>query len=112
METQHTKGEWKIDGNFDLSDNYCKYIKDEKGTVLCSLSTLLDGKNNTKKIREAEANAKLIAAAPYGHKKHNENIEWCDLLLDKLTKEQTGAAIKVLAKIKSNSISVIQKATQ
>lgn len=53
---------------------------------------------------------KLALAAPYGYKKHNENIEWCDLLLDKLEKGQTNAAVKILSRIKSNSILAVLKA--
>ncbi|EFK57324.1 hypothetical protein U0038_17655 [Sphingobacterium spiritivorum] len=64
MEFKGTKDQWLIDGNFDMSDNYRKFIRDSKGNILFDVSTLLDGQNNKKKIKEAHANAQLVIKAP------------------------------------------------
>jgi hypothetical protein len=67
MTNQHTPGTWQI-GNGEFSRQYANGIMSKLPTGeiihICSISNLLDGKNNTDKWIEAEANANLIAAAP------------------------------------------------
>ncbi len=68
---KHTKGEWTITNEADgwKSSTNDILISDElngagKRKVVGRISGLADGVNNAELIVEAEANAKLIAAAP------------------------------------------------
>ncbi len=58
MKTKHTQGEWEINNNIIISDNYQTIATIHKQ----SFDTNIDGTHA--RDREMEANAKLIAAAP------------------------------------------------
>ncbi len=64
MKTKHTPGPWKITDPFDNNTKrasvYWKCIKDQSGITLAEVKGRHYGTKNT----IAEANAKLIAAAP------------------------------------------------
>ena len=55
----HTKGKWEV-----TNQNGTIYITPEDGEALAIVRQNLDGKNNPERIKEAEANATLIASAP------------------------------------------------
>ncbi len=63
----HTKGKWEV-----TNQNGTIYITPEDGEALAIVRQNLDGKNNPERIKEAEANATLIASAP----------EMLDMLID------------------------------
>ncbi len=63
MEAKHTQGEWKLNHN-SLQGSLSNYIITESGEKICGISINYDGINNVQKFNEAEANAKLIVAAP------------------------------------------------
>lgn len=68
MKTKHTKGEWKQlfsplsreHTNYIICDNY----ETKRGFQIATIHINYDGKENEKRFQEAEANARLIAAAP------------------------------------------------
>lgn len=59
MKTQHTKGEWKV-LNFNGTFNTTVMVGDNE----CICETYYNNDNYSIEAEEAEANAKLIAAAP------------------------------------------------
>ena len=98
---KHTKGEWNV-GKYEQGLTiYGGGGSNKLGIVAIDLF------NN-----EQEANAKLMAAAPYQHEKHIQNEELCDKLLDHIMNNDTSYALAVLAAIKANCINAHQKATQ
>ena len=56
---KHTKGKWLRGNRTDVL-----YIESDNGERLANVCINLDGKNNSKKIKEGKANANLIASAP------------------------------------------------
>jgi len=63
MKTKHTQGEWTKHGIHSINRHEVVRIK-SGNNVIADVSCLFDGKNNLEKGKEAESNAKLIAAAP------------------------------------------------
>lgn len=104
MEKKFTKGEWRLRG--EDPDNYAEII----GDIGTNKTIALVPKKCFVPQEEAEANAKLIAAAKTMYKKHHKNDKLCSQMID-LVKDNS-AALKLLAKIKSNCCTAIQKATE
>lgn len=97
METKHTKGEWKVEVlkfGFPSSTVLTYGVSVDEGDPICGLASK---RSNPK---EAEANAKLIAAAP----------ELLDALKDVLTVfEERETAIPISTQMKIEQ--AIKKAT-
>lgn len=110
MEKKFTKGEWSIDIE---SDGNIWIITDSSVAAIANVCSGFNDVTKRYKPEDGElANAKLIAAAPEMFKKHDINVELCDELLNAITAGKENLALRILAQIKSNSISAIKKATE
>jgi hypothetical protein len=110
METKHTPGPWFRQGNtvYALHQTGC-----DKGKPVMSnrfwVGVQIDYRNVP--TEEQEANASLIAAAPESLETHQKNAELCDEILSMIQKDNTHGALLLLAALKVNCLTVIQKAT-
>lgn len=104
METKFTRGEWHARG--EDADNYAEII----GDIGTNKTIALIPKKCFVPKEEAEANTKLIAAAPIMYKKHDENDELCSQMVDLI--RNNSDALNLLILIKSNCCDAIQKVTE
>jgi len=109
MKTQFTQGEWRI--VYPSINEPDKFIIDVNydGIVYAHVY----GADGTEEeMAEAEANAKLIAAAPMMYENHKVNSGHCDSLIDMINDNRVDAAIRLIGYMKDNCVNSIKKATE
>ncbi len=117
MKTQHTPKPWIIDNTMakDKRINTFWYrIRDDSGNVIAEAKGQHCGINNS----TAEANAKLIAAAPYSLESHIKNVELLEdfdfnnyLRLGNNTQKKLDKCIEIMNLIFITSREAIKKST-
>ena len=70
---KHTQGNWEV----DKQSGGVTYIRANKD-YLATIHTAYDGKNNTQKEMESEANANLIASAPETYKVAKQVVDYIE----------------------------------
>lgn len=117
MKTNHTKGEWKYSyGVNDTIDVYSQFsLKEYKNICKLPISETRNGKAvNPELTKEAEANAKLIAAASemLENEKHNGDVMLAVHTALSYSNFNKDYAQKILHDAMVKTLVIIKKATE